>query len=79
MGKRPILNIISIHHGDLHIDDRYSSEAFASGTQFNGELRRRLTTRTDGTITINVDAEGKYWISTANLKDNKLVKTASSW
>jgi len=76
MGKKPILNIVSIHHNDEHIDQRYSQEAYASGTDFDGERRRMLTTRSDGTITINVTDEGKYWIKTEHLADNKTVKVA---
>lgn len=77
MGK-PYLNIISIHHNDEHIDDRYSQEAYAVGVEIDGERRRRLTTRHDGTITIGVTDEGKYWIECKKLADNEVVKSAKS-
>jgi len=67
----PILNIVSIHHNDEHIDDR-RQEAFAKGrTILDGTTRRMLTTRCDGTITINVTNEGKYWLAAERLADNK--------
>jgi competence protein ComEC len=82
MGK-PILNIVSIHNNDEHIDDRYSQEAYAKGTQIvaGGPTRRSLTTRKDGTITINVTDEGKFWLSTQCLVDNNPAKVANdlSW
>jgi beta-lactamase superfamily II metal-dependent hydrolase len=79
---RPFLNIVSIHNYDELIDDRYSQEAFAKGTKFpDGTTRRRMTTRKDGTITINVNDEGKFWITTQCLVDNKPEKIANdlSW
>jgi beta-lactamase superfamily II metal-dependent hydrolase len=81
MGK-PFLNIVSIHDNDEHIDDRYSQEAYAKGTTFpDGTTRRRMTTRKDGTITINVNDEGKFWITTQCLIDNKAEKVTNdlSW
>jgi competence protein ComEC len=81
MGK-PILNIVSIHNYDEHIDDRYSQEAYALGRTFpDGTTRRRMTTRKDGTITISVNNEGKYSLSTQCLIDNKIEKVANdlSW
>jgi len=76
MGRKPILNIVSIHHNDEHIDLRYSQEAYATGTDIDGKPRRIVTTRTDGTITINVTDEGKYWIRIEHLEDNKAAKVA---
>jgi len=70
MGK-PYLNIVSIHHNDEHIDPRYSQEAYAIGVELKGERRRRLTTRCDGTISIGVTDEGKYWIKCEHLADNQ--------
>ena len=71
MGKRPILNIVSIHRNDEHIDTRYSSEKYASGTTFGGADRRCLTTRSDGSITIYVDGSGKFSVSGQNLAYNR--------
>jgi len=76
MGRKPIVNIVSVHHNDEHIDDRYKQEAYAIGAKVNGEDRRMLTTRCDGTITISVSDEGKYAISFDHLADNKAVKVA---
>jgi hypothetical protein len=81
MGK-PILNIVSIHNYDEHIDDRYCQEAYALGKTFpDGSTRRMMTTRKDGTITISVNDEGKYWLSTQCLIDNKPEKVSDdlSW
>jgi beta-lactamase superfamily II metal-dependent hydrolase len=71
MGKSPILNIVSIHNNDEHIDEHYKLEGYASGTKINGETRRQLTTRCDGTITIHVTDEGKYWVGLENIPDNR--------
>ncbi len=81
MGRRPIINIVSIHNYDEHIDDRYSQEAYAIGTDIlgGGTSRRRLTTRRDGTITISVNDEGKYWLGTQCLVDNKAEKSATKY
>ncbi|HZQ20259.1 MAG TPA: MBL fold metallo-hydrolase [Terriglobales bacterium] len=76
MGRRPILNIVSIHHNDEYIDDRYGQEAYALGTKIDGEYRRMLTTRSDGTITINANDAGEFWVSLEHLADNKAVKIA---
>ena len=81
MGK-PILNIVSIHNFDEHIDDRYSQEAYALGEKrSDGSTRRMMTTRKDGTITISVNNEGKYSLSTQCLLDNKTEKVTNdlSW
>jgi len=78
MGRRPILNIVSIHHNDEHIDPRYSQEAYAIGTQVDGTDRRMLTTRTDGTITINVSDAGQFSIDTERLAPNRLRRPAAS-
>jgi hypothetical protein len=67
---------------DEHIDDRYSQEAYAHGRTFpDGTTRRRMTTRKDGTITISVNNEGNYSLSTQCLIDNKIEKVTNdlSW
>ena len=74
MGRKPILNIVSIHHNDEHIDDRYRQEAYSIGTKVNGDDRRMLTTRCDGTITIEVDGEGRFAVNLSHLDENKLAK-----
>jgi beta-lactamase superfamily II metal-dependent hydrolase len=70
MGK-PLLNIVSIHHGDEKIDTRYSQEEYASGVNIGGKMRRSLTTRQDGSITVTVNAEGKYSVGTEYLASNR--------
>ena len=76
MGTRPILNIVSIHHNDEYIDDRYRQAAYSLGTKINGEDRHMLTTRCDGTITINVDGEGRFSVTFEHLPGNKTGKIA---
>lgn len=71
MGSKPWLNIVSIHHNDEHIDPRYSQEAYSVGVEVNGVQRRMLTTRSDGTTTIGVTHEGKYWVECEHLADNQ--------
>jgi len=81
MGK-PIMNIVSIHNNDDHIDPRYCQEAYALGRRLpDGSTRRQMTTRKDGTITIGVNDDGKYWIETQRLLDNKVEQVANdlSW
>jgi competence protein ComEC len=69
MGK-PYLNIISVRSGDDCVDDSYSSDEYAIGTTVNGETRYSLTTRTDGSIFIDVDDEGRFYVQTVCLDDN---------
>ena len=70
MGK-PYLNLISVKSGDDDVDDRYSSPDYAVGLMFNGEWRYSLTTRTDGSIFIDVDNEGRCHVQTVDLDDNE--------
>ena len=71
MGSAPWLNIVSIHHNDEHIDPRYTQEAYSVGVEVNGVRRRMMTTRCDGTVTVNVTDEGKYWVECEHLADNQ--------
>lgn len=70
MGK-PILNLISITSGDEHVDSRYASADYALGTQVDGEERYSLTTRTDGSIFIDVDDGGRFDVHVHDLDDNE--------
>jgi beta-lactamase superfamily II metal-dependent hydrolase len=70
MGK-PFLNLISVTSGDEHADNRYSSDEYAIGTQIGGEKRYSLTTRTDGSIFIDVNEKGQFSASTLVLADNE--------
>ena len=77
MGSRPpIVNIVSIHHNDDSKDERYGQPEYALGANVNNTERRMLTTRSDGTITVWVNDEGEFWITTAHLADNKPEKLA---
>ena len=67
---RPILNIVSAHRRDESVDSRYSNEEHASGAHVNGEKRRMLSTRKDGSVFIDVNAEGKYSLYTRKLAAN---------
>jgi beta-lactamase superfamily II metal-dependent hydrolase len=67
----PMVNIVSIHNGDENIDDRYSQEIYAKGATMGGETRRRITTRCDGTITIDLNEKGQYSIVGHALAPNK--------
>lgn len=72
MGK-PYLNLISVTSGDEHVDPRYSAEDYSKGTSVNGEERYALTTRTDGSIFVDVDDEGRFSAYTVTLDDNDLI------
>jgi hypothetical protein len=62
----------------LHVRD---FGALYGTTVLDGMTRRMLTTRKDGTITVNVTDEGKYRLSTQCLVDNKPQKVTNdlSW
>ena len=70
MGK-PILNLISVTNGDEHVDPRYASSDYALGTKVDGEERYSLTTRTDGSIFIDVNDEGRFYVHVHDLDDNE--------
>jgi beta-lactamase superfamily II metal-dependent hydrolase len=67
---RPILNIVSAHSRDESVDSRYSKEDFAFGTDLNGEKRRMVSTRRDGSIFIDVTPEGRFLLHTYELAPN---------
>lgn len=71
MGRRPILNIVSIHKGDEKIDSRYSKSEYALGIGPEDDPRRCLTTRHDGSITVRVGLDGRYSVSTQHLDGNR--------
>lgn len=73
---RPFLNLISVRSGDDDVDGRYSSCEFARGLEVNGEHRNSLTTRTDGSIFIDVDNEGRFYVHVHKLGDNEDVVLA---
>ncbi len=57
MGAPPILNIVSAHARDENVDTRYSRQQYASGLVFDDETcpRRMLTTRSDGSVFIDIE------------------------
>ncbi len=57
MGK-PELNVVSAHRRDQSVDPRYSSDEYAKGCQFQGERRKMLSTRNDGTIVFEYTNNG---------------------
>jgi len=51
---KPHVSIISVQERDASVDSRYSSPEFARGVRINGEVRNRLTTRSDGNILVEM-------------------------
>jgi beta-lactamase superfamily II metal-dependent hydrolase len=51
---KPHISIISVQERDQHVDGRYSKPDFAHGVTFGGEKRYRLTTRSDGSIAVDM-------------------------
>jgi len=58
MGK-PWFNLTSIHHGDLGIENAYSTPDSARGVEWNGEPRYSFTTRKDHSCFVKVDEFGR--------------------
>jgi hypothetical protein len=71
MGK-PFLNLVSVTDCDEHVDTRYSSPDFARGVEFGTGTRYMLTTRTDGTISIDIGADGQCVVTPVSLAPNLL-------
>jgi len=51
---KPHVSIISVQERDQHVDGRYSKPDFARGVTFGGQTRYRLTTRSDGSIVVEM-------------------------
>lgn len=68
MGK-PLVNIVSknseVGETDVHSD--YSNENFSRGLILNNQVRRKLTTRNDGSIIIDIYSSGQMNFNTVNL------------
>jgi competence protein ComEC len=73
MGE-PLLNVVSIRHGDENIAEAYSRRA--KGMMVNGVKRSCLTTRHDGSILITVDAGRVATVATERLADNEAKREA---
>lgn len=69
MGK-PFFNVVSAQKRDESVDSAYSSSDNAKGVKHNDETRYMLSTRTDGTILIEVDENGKATFDVLHLDDN---------
>jgi len=67
---KPNFNIISVHKRDENVDPAYSSSDNAKGVQYNDQTRYMLSTRKDGSISIEIDEEGKATFDVLNLDDN---------
>ena len=62
---RPKIVIASMKTGNQHVDSRYSSEEFVQGVRVqNSGIRRLLTTRQDGAITVISSGAGAFHIQT---------------
>ena len=62
---KPDIVIASMKTGNKHVDGRYSSEEFVNGVSFdNGQIRRLLTTRQDGAITVTSSGGGGFHVQT---------------
>jgi beta-lactamase superfamily II metal-dependent hydrolase len=62
---KPDIVIASMKTGNKHVDGRYSSEEFVSGVPFgDGKVRRLLTTRQDGAITVTSSGGGGFHVQT---------------
>ncbi len=66
MGK-PYLNIASVHSKDEHVATQYSQQDYAIGVDFGGDTRRLLTTRTDGSVFVEVDPSGNATVRCQHL------------
>lgn len=51
---KPYVTIISVQENDTSVASGYSSSDFAKGVTFNGQTRYALTTRSDGSIHVNM-------------------------
>ena len=76
MGK-PFFNIISTHSGDESVESAYSKPENAIGITHNGETRYMLSTRSDGSIVIEIYENGKVTFDCVKLTDNLGAKAYS--
>jgi beta-lactamase superfamily II metal-dependent hydrolase len=69
MGK-PIVNIVSARSGDESVEPSYSSPDNAIGKEIEGTKRYMISTRSDRSICISVNSEGKYSLWFEDFLDN---------
>lgn len=55
---KPFLNICSLAKGDQHLASQYSTDAASKGCELFGENRWMLSTRSDGTIIVDINENG---------------------
>jgi beta-lactamase superfamily II metal-dependent hydrolase len=70
MGKCPYLNLISVTDCDEHVDSRYSSSDFSRGANLEEGIRYMLSTRTDGSIFIDINHIGGCSVARKDLRPN---------
>jgi beta-lactamase superfamily II metal-dependent hydrolase len=71
IGSKPHMNLISVTDKDPHVDGNYSQQA--NGIHFSSDfsdLRKTLTTRTHGSIFIDVNETGYATVYHRDLPDN---------
>ena len=68
--SKPFLNLISVRRNDDSRDDRYSADDFSFGWYVDGKERKMLSTTCDGSIFIDVGADGLPDVNTYFLADN---------
>lgn len=67
---RPIFNICSLASNDPHLAQEYSSDRTSLGAELYGRSRRMLSTRSDGTIFIDL-FEDSWAVDIRHLSDNE--------
>ncbi len=70
-GARPIVNIASVHRKDESVDPAYSREDHAMGVNLAGQTRRMMSTRSDGSIVVEIDDTDQYSVYPYRLVDNE--------
>ena len=55
---KPFLNICSLAKGDQHLSSQYSCDVASKGCELYGENRWMLSTRSDGTVIVNINENG---------------------
>lgn len=67
---KPYFNIVSAHSRDESVEGAYSKPENARGVTYNGETRYMFSTRSEGSIVIEIPKEGNATFSFENFKDN---------
>ena len=67
---KPYFNICSLANDDPHLAQEYSTDKTSIGTELSGRFRRMLSTRSDGTIVIDL-FEDSWTVDFEDLDDNE--------